>query len=368
MALATVRVILPIGSPLLTGTLCKSIVDKHVLLGANSPLTGFLDMTAFGTKTTNANALQLAGDTNQKKAQSKYNVLEKHCGLANGQNSQTPGTVYNYIILIRDVLLLKYRGAEEQLTDWGFNVVLSTANGRSYVRVDMPDVPAMLLGLAGEINGQHTTLGASSPIPTDEINMTTFGDLVTDGNLLLGEYTSADALAQSKHNQALVIYGYGNGQTSKTEGTLYYDLCVVRDRLKLKYKGAEEQMSEWGFEVILGKHKPGKKKGKTVLAILEGNVGIGTIINVALPDVETQPTDIADFEAFLSVMRIFFSATPGEIPGPATAFFDVQPGTKVSKTMQQLMTELGWGDAKPHMNVQNVGMTPGNYKITVRIG
>jgi hypothetical protein len=59
--------------------------------------------------------------------------------------------------------------------------------------------------------------------------------------------------------QAINILGYGEGQTSLTEGTVYFFNCSIRDFLLNKFEGTEEQLSEWGFDVVISSARVGKK-------------------------------------------------------------------------------------------------------------
>lgn len=231
--------------------LAKIVSEKHTALGAGSPLTGFVDMAAFEAHRASAELLQKEGDEADGIAQSKYNQAANLCGIAEGQNKQNENTVYWLTLQSRDVLRLKHRGIEESLEEYGFNVVISQTGARKNVRIDIPnDNPALLLALAADIIARHTTLGAGSPL-TGNVDMTLFAGTVTSATTLLGEWETQRSLAQSKHNQALNIIGYGAGQTSQTVGTLYYDLNTVRDRLLQVNSGIEEALSEWGFEVVV---------------------------------------------------------------------------------------------------------------------
>ena len=52
---------------------------------------------------------------------------DKILGVAKGQNVETEGTALNLLVQVRDQLLIKNRGLEENLTLWGFSVVIGTA-------------------------------------------------------------------------------------------------------------------------------------------------------------------------------------------------------------------------------------------------
>ena len=76
-----IRVDVPVGSPDNTLKLAKKVSDKHTALGAGSPLTGFVDMTAFETNRVSAALLQKAGDDADNTAQAKYNQCTELCGI-----------------------------------------------------------------------------------------------------------------------------------------------------------------------------------------------------------------------------------------------------------------------------------------------
>jgi hypothetical protein len=60
-------------------------------------------------------------------------------------------------------------------------------------------------------------------------------------------------------------------------------------------------------------------------------------------------------------LRFYFSDTQGGAPVPETIYVDVQDGQSANVTALQ----LGFGGANIHLCVQNIGMTPGTYSITV---
>ena len=54
-----------------------------------------------------------------------------------------------------------------------------------------------------------------------------------------------------KRNKTL---GIARDQASTTEGTLLFYLSSIRDVLLGKYKGKEQSLGEWGFEVNTTSH------------------------------------------------------------------------------------------------------------------
>lgn len=360
-----IRVNMPVGSPDGTLKLSKKTSDKHTALGVGSPLTGFVDMTVFETNRASALALQEAGDAAGNTAQSKHNQCAKLCGIAEGQNKQTENTIYWFTLQSRDVLLLKHKGTEEDLEEYGFNVVISQTGARKNVRVDIPDDnPANLLALAQAIIDKHTALGVGSPL-TGNVDMTLFGSTTASATTLLGDWDTQRNLAQSKHNQALNIIGYGEGQTSQTAGTLYYDLLTTRDRLLQFYSGAEEQLQEWGFDVVISSARPGKTKGGTVIFFTEGDVLPGAVANIPINDIPGDEIDAVTFEATGSPLR--FYAAAGATDQPGGDFLEVQADTKETLTVQQIDEQLGFNDTNTLLNVKNQSPLPGHYKVSVKV-
>ncbi len=98
--------------------LAQSIVAKHTADGAGSLLAG-LDMADLSAKTTTA-------DTQNKAATKLYRDAEtatQNRDLALGKDGVIKGTVGYYVRSARDVLQGIYKGNEQKLGDWGFEVV-----------------------------------------------------------------------------------------------------------------------------------------------------------------------------------------------------------------------------------------------------
>lgn len=125
--------------------------------------------------------------------------------------------------------------------------------------------PAKFIGLMKEIIEKHEELGASSPLNSSGlIDMADFKAKVLQAEAFRNESIQHRAAAEARMSQARQILGTGNGQTSYHEGTLYFMLEVIKKFLLIKHSGSEEELSEYGFEVVLGTAKgigrPKKKK------------------------------------------------------------------------------------------------------------
>jgi hypothetical protein len=357
-----IRVNLPVNSPEGTLKLCEEIIEQDSELGVDTVLTGFVNMVNFVSKVNTAKALQKDGDKRTRTSQKKYLRAAKKCGLAKGQTRDTENTVQWFVIQIRDILLGKSRGTEEDLSEFGFNVVISQTGGRRNVRVTIPRKPEDMIALANNILEQHTELDVDTPLTPALVDMTTFEALVGEAETLLDEWNTARGQAQAFHGQAIVILGYGANQTSYTEGTIYYDICAIRDRLLQHHQGTEEDLSEYGFDVVISSSSVGSAdndNGEPV--VIEGSVPSPGIVTANTTGINITLATLLLLEAFNTGLRFYFSDSPGGIPGPATVFVDVEAGQSANVTAAQ----LGFGGANVHLCIENIGMTPGTYRITV---
>ena len=126
MARRTVRVKLKPNNPEFLITLAEIIVKKHQETGENSPVKA-LKMEVLQEKVkkvleTREEAKELRNKS-EKLMQESYTNL----GISEGQSQDTPETVLNFIAHIRDTLLAIYKGKENVLKEWGFEVVVGEA-------------------------------------------------------------------------------------------------------------------------------------------------------------------------------------------------------------------------------------------------
>lgn len=125
-----VTVDIPTDSPATFIQLCKDIVAKHTALGVASPLNGKVDMAFMATGTTNADTAFTAAEEQRGIKEAANELAMVETGYGEGQTSETVGTCYNIITNLRELLLVAYRSNPEELTRWGFDVVVSeTAMG-----------------------------------------------------------------------------------------------------------------------------------------------------------------------------------------------------------------------------------------------
>lgn len=249
MAKRAVKVKIPRTDPNEIITLCEEIYQKHTDDGANSPLTP-IDMADFNQKTIDAKSKLIDAKKWHGQGETATMEAERVLGIGKGQNVDNPGTVYSITQSAKNLLLVVHKANPENLNDWGFNVVVTQTGGRRNVRVDIPrSSPEDLAALAKSIEDKHVADGANSPL--NVLDMTTFSTKLSEAktNIALSDKLHGDA--EAKNQEARVIIGIEENQSTTTEGTLVFVLTQIRDFLLVKYKGIEENLNAWGFEVVV---------------------------------------------------------------------------------------------------------------------
>lgn len=263
MAREDVKVNLPVGDPDGTVKLTEKIVARNTAMGATSPVSGDFDFTAIAAQAAAAKLLRTEADAADRLSQKDHQGALSLLGIAQGQNLQSPGTIYTETTRIRDILLVKYKTNPETLELWGFNVVIDQTEGKRTVRVEIPtESPDKFITLAGAIVAQNTAEGAASPL-SGKIDMAVYASRATDAGTMFNNAASKRAEKEAKHGEALAICGYAAGQTSETEGTLYQIITQVRDLLLAVYHTNPEELSVWGYDVVVSSSSHGGEEEPT---------------------------------------------------------------------------------------------------------
>ena len=105
----------------------------------------------------------------------------------------------------------------------------------------------------------HQEMGSSSPL-NNNVDVAAMESLF---NLYLSHHNTAlqaykDGVALTE--QANRAFGTDKGQNKNTEGTVYYLITMIRDRLLFFYHGFEEELSNFGFQVVKRAARFPKKK------------------------------------------------------------------------------------------------------------
>lgn len=125
MARKNVKVVIPSDADGLI-ELGEALLLKHNEDPATSPLGG-LDMAAFATKVTAAKAKSALAKKLRKDSETATEDRNDLLGKKKDQNISTNGTVLNIIARSRDILLGQFKGNEQHLGEWGFDVNQSSS-------------------------------------------------------------------------------------------------------------------------------------------------------------------------------------------------------------------------------------------------
>lgn len=132
---------------------------------------------------------------------------------------------------------------------------------RKTVRVAMPrGNPAQLIGLARKVYSKHIAMGKDSPLKT--LNMEGFIQRAGQAEELYDEAKGLHARAEALMMQLRTLLGLEAGQTMSDRNATLAHLALIRDSLLLTYKGLEENLSEFGFNVVIGQASS-RPKGDT---------------------------------------------------------------------------------------------------------
>ena len=125
MAKRTVRKPIPRDKPEKMIEIAQKLIRKNKEMGEDSPLKS-LDMTLFEENFTVAVENREQSIALRRESEALMQKSKNALGTDIGQNMNTPDTVYNFIALCRDLLSVTYRGNEEQLSTWGFDIVVGS--------------------------------------------------------------------------------------------------------------------------------------------------------------------------------------------------------------------------------------------------
>lgn len=107
-----------------------------------------------------------------------------------------------------------------------------------------------LIRLAKKIVERHTSLGDKSPVKGFGIEDITAQLTKVEAHLKKARNLHAEAEGETE--LAYKILGLGKGQTIKNPmGSVYHKSGKVRNQLKVTHEGEEEQISKYGYNVVI---------------------------------------------------------------------------------------------------------------------
>lgn len=127
MARKTVKIPISTSDPAALVELARKIAERQASASSSKAIAAEIDVVAFMTMASKASTLQAEIDTLARALDEKTELRDRALGIAEGQNSQSEGTLLFEILRIRDLLLGASRGNEKALEPWGFNVSVGEA-------------------------------------------------------------------------------------------------------------------------------------------------------------------------------------------------------------------------------------------------
>lgn len=256
--------------------LTSNILAKDTADGVDSLLTNIdtADLAAKHAEAVEKHDLAEQISRDREQATQQRNLA---LGIAPQQKSYTPGTVLNYVISIRDFLLGQFKGVEQVMGDWGYEV---DTNRRGHVKVIIPRNPVMLLRLANNILKKDLADDEASILNIfDMADLKEKVELAEEQDDLTRKLNRDKEKAYKLRNEAL---GLSKTQRRITPGTVLYYVVSVRDTLIGKFKGVEQMLGDWGFEVNVSQSPSTPTTETTVSGVVTDSVSGQIIPNVVI--------------------------------------------------------------------------------------
>ncbi len=271
MAKTNIRADVPTSSPEGMLDLSDSITAKHeaIIAGGEDSPVDHLDMAGFKTNTAAARTLHDDAGTLHSEAEGDIQDAYTAIGMAEGQDITTEGTLYFDLDVIRKELLTKFINREEQMEKFGWNMVIGEARGRRTVRATIPiDSPDGMLDLCEAVTKKHEALAGASPVTITDMATFKANHLAARAAHNLGLEKHKEA--EGKTQDAIRIIGTGKGQKVSTTGTLYFIIGSVRDFLLALHKNHEEQLEQWGFNIVITETLANRPDKRVTIIIAKG--------------------------------------------------------------------------------------------------
>lgn len=152
-------------------------------------------------------------------------------------------TMKYFLVAARDVLLAHFRGNERALGDWGYEV----NSPKNAVQVIIPRNAEKIITLAKLIMQKHYNDGGNSVLQS--LNLDIVNTRLYEAEQKLQEAQAANREKEKATQLRNIALGLDKGQNTKTGNTIKYIVRAVRDLLLGVYRGSEQMLGDWGFEV-----------------------------------------------------------------------------------------------------------------------
>ncbi len=118
------------------------------------------------------------------------------------------------------------------------------------VRITISRAIDELIRLGNKIVERHTALAQDSPV--QNFGIEDIPEKITTAEVHLKKARELHAEAEGETEKAYLLLGIGKGQSiKKPTNTVYYIEGKVRNQLKVTHEGEEEQISKWGYNVVI---------------------------------------------------------------------------------------------------------------------
>lgn len=127
------------------------------------------------------------------------------------------------------------------------------------VKIKIPrSKPDKFIQLCERIIAKHEADGKDSPLSDEDVQLLkesiNKAKPARDGSIKMREQS------ESEMEKARLALGINKGQTGETPNTSIFAVTKIKKDLLSKFQGQEEQISEWGFDVVIGSFTP---RGRT---------------------------------------------------------------------------------------------------------
>ncbi len=129
--------------------------------------------------------------------------------------------------------------------------------------------------------------------------------------------------------------------------------------LMSKYKQTPDTIADY-FDLSLL-----RKTGGTHEVEREVSLGPGAAGNFSLAGINLEKVVSIEYETINANAQFYAAASPTDFPGGTV--HNLAANNTVVKTMEQVVTELGFGETLPYMNVRNNDIVPGVFKLTFTV-
>jgi len=155
-------------------------------------------------------------------------------------------------------------------------VVEDIVNGRKTIRIDIPVSRYLkMIELVDNIFQRHAELGPASPLISPEIDMAALNSIHDTHIVKRKEAAAFHGKGEAAMQKARKALGISKGQTVQSKDSIYNLVARIRDLLLIVYQSEEEEMSTFGFNVVITMTALPGEEGTTITGTVNAGETIG---------------------------------------------------------------------------------------------